>query len=78
MPRPKSHFRANGLLKPTAPLYHTSKPDLTKLMRSTEDALTGICWTDDSSIARQSPLKLYSNDGLTGATIEVTTLEGKP
>jgi Holliday junction resolvase RusA-like endonuclease len=59
MPRPKSHYRANGALKDSAPVYHTSKPDATKLMRSTEDALTGIAWRDDAQVVRQTVVKMY-------------------
>lgn len=53
MPRPKSHYRSvkkQPVLRDDAPTHHTKAPDRTKLMRSTEDALTGICWVDDSQI----------------------------
>jgi Holliday junction resolvase RusA-like endonuclease len=59
MPRPKGHFRANGTRKPAAPEYPTTKPDTTKLWRSTEDALTGIAWMDDSQVVEQYAIKLY-------------------
>jgi len=76
MPRPKSHYRSNGQLKPNAPKYHTSKPDATKLWRSTEDALSAIVWSDDSAIAYQTVIKLYANPGETvGASITVWQME---
>lgn len=51
MPRPKAHFNAKGGLHPWAVLtYPTKKPDRTKLLRSTEDALTGIVWEDDNLV----------------------------
>ncbi len=59
MPRIKGHFRSNGELKPNAPTYHTVKPDGSKLFRSTEDALTGIIWRDDSLIVHQCVTKVY-------------------
>jgi Holliday junction resolvase RusA-like endonuclease len=62
MPRPKSHFRTGkhaGILKDDAPQHHTVKPDATKLLRSTEDALTCIAWTDDARIAFQHVEKRY-------------------
>lgn len=59
MKRPKNHYRTNGQLKGWAPLYHTSMPDRTKLMRSTEDALTGIIWKDDSQVCSGSCSKIY-------------------
>lgn len=59
MPRPKNHYRVNGDLKPTAPIYHANRPDATKLLRSTEDALTGLIWRDDAQIAEQVVRKIY-------------------
>jgi len=58
-------------LKPNAPTYHTVRPDATKLWRSTEDALKGIVWTDDARVAIQHVEKVYSNNGWTGALIEI-------
>jgi Holliday junction resolvase RusA-like endonuclease len=49
MPRIKAHYTPKGALRPAAPLYHTGKPDVLKLARSTEDAMTGVVWRDDSS-----------------------------
>lgn len=63
MPRPKYHFgtgRNADRLKPFAPSYHEVNPDATKLMRSTEDALKGILWDDDSQVAIQLAKKPYS------------------
>lgn len=62
MPRPKGHYGTGKnatVLKPNAPTFHTSKPDATKLVRSTEDALTSIIWVDDSQIAIQRSEKRY-------------------
>lgn len=70
MPRPKSHYRTNGLLKPNAPTWHTKKPDTTKLVRSTEDALNGVLWVDDTLIVRQTAEKVYGDE--VGAWVEVT------
>ena len=60
--RPKSHYRTGrnaGIIKPSAPAYPTSKPDLTKLTRAIEDALTGIVWKDDAQVVRQETGKVY-------------------
>ena len=62
MPRPKSHYRTGkhaGELKEDAPIFHTNTPDATKLMRSTEDALTGILWHDDAQVVAQMAVKKY-------------------
>lgn len=62
MPRPKSHFRSNGLeLKPGSPRAHVFKPDVLKLARSTEDAMTGICYVDDAQIVKEIIEKVYSD-----------------
>ena len=73
MPRPKGHYRKDGTLKPSAPAYPTTKPDTTKLMRSTEDALKGICWRDDAQVVEQSASKMYvgPRDGIPGAEIKI-------
>lgn len=57
--RPKSHFTKTGALRKGAPEYPTTKPDATKLWRSTEDALTGIVWTDDARIVLQTQSKIF-------------------
>ncbi|MFE6362915.1 RusA family crossover junction endodeoxyribonuclease [Streptomyces sp. NPDC057806] len=61
--RPKHHFgtgRNAGRLKPSAPHFPTSKPDLDKLVRSTQDALkdAGVL-ADDSAVAHLSASKTY-------------------
>lgn len=49
--RPKGHFgtgRNAGVVKPSAPARPAVMPDLSKLARSTEDAMTGVVWRDDA------------------------------
>lgn len=69
--RPAGHWGKRGLL-PSAPAFPTSKPDLSKLVRSTEDTLTGIVWDDDSRIVAATVEKLYAEPGKEGATIEIS------
>ena len=73
LPRPKSHYgtgRNAHTLKRTAEwAHHTTKPDVLKLARSTEDALTGICWADDSQTVRLSLSKEYGYEP--GVFIEI-------
>ena len=76
MPRPKSHYgtgKKSGELKLTAPYFHTNKPDRTKLQRSTEDAMTGIIWRDDTQVVDGVTSKIY--DRTPGADIKITELE---
>lgn len=51
LPRPKGHYRANGELKPTAPFYHTGRPDADNLAKAVLDALTNAgAWADDGIV----------------------------
>lgn len=48
--RPRGHFgtgRNAGTVKPSSPSHPTVKPDVLKLARAAEDALTGVLWRDD-------------------------------
>ena len=60
-PRPKSHYNTKGILKPSAPTFHSVKPDGSKCLRSTEDALvdSGLL-QDDARIAISSHTKRYA------------------
>lgn len=52
-PRPKSHYNSKGQLKPVgiAQAYKGSKPDIDKLCRAVNDALTDAgVWRDDSLV----------------------------
>lgn len=62
MPRPKSHYRSDGVsLRPGCPRCHITRPDLTKLTRSTEDACKGILWQDDGQVVKQTIEKAFSD-----------------
>lgn len=78
MQRPAGHFHKTGpragTLKSSAPLWPTSKPDGSKLLRSTEDTLTGIVWDDDSRIVEWFLRKAYALPGQEGAHILVEGL----
>lgn len=61
--RPKGHFgtgRNAETVKPGAPFAPTVKPDLLKLARAVEDALTGIVYRDDAQIACETLQKAYT------------------
>lgn len=62
--RPKNHFgsgKNTALLKADAALFPTTRPDVTKLIRSVEDALTGLVYEDDSQIVTQVAEKRYAD-----------------
>lgn len=77
MPRPKSHFSSNGItLRPSAQTCHVIRPDCLKLARSTEDAMTGICYRDDAQIVKETLEKAYSDRP--GCWIVIREAGGKP
>lgn len=60
--RPKNHYRTGkhaGELKDDAPLWHTSRPDVSNIQKFVEDALNGVWWTDDCKIVASVAYKLY-------------------
>lgn len=62
LPRPKYHYGAGGKIKASAPGLHTKKPDVLKLARALEDALTeaGV-WIDDAQIVDEQLRKVYDS-----------------
>lgn len=60
MPRPASHLGARGLRR-SAPRVPATRPDLSKLVRALEDALTGIVWRDDAQVVEQWACKTYGD-----------------
>lgn len=76
MPRPQAHLNRHGKLRRSSPVLPVSRPDLTKLLRSTEDALTGIVYADDAAIAEQWVAKLYAHPNeKPGARITVSSIK---
>lgn len=76
MARPGSHWgkgKHAGRLKPSAPLYPIGKPDSSKLLRATEDSLTGIVWDDDSRVSLHHVDRLYALPGREGATVVIAS-----
>ena len=77
MPRPKGHYgtgRNADRLKPSAPMYPTTKPDATKLFRGVEDALRGVVFRDDGQVVEQHVSKRYGEPAR--AEISVVKVEG--
>jgi Holliday junction resolvase RusA-like endonuclease len=63
LPRPKSHFLSKSViqLRAGAPMFPITRPDVGKLARSTQDALTGIVWRDDAQVVKETHEKVYSD-----------------
>lgn len=75
--RPKSHYRTGRnahLLKDTAPTWKMTSPDLSKLIRSTEDAITeASVWDDDRQVAALVATDQWGD--WSGVTITIESLE---
>lgn len=72
--RPKAHFgtgKKEGILKDTAPNYHTSKPDADNICKFIMDSLNAIYWKDDSYICELAAHKLYDINPRTEIIITV-------
>ena len=62
--RPAGHFgtgRNAGVVRPAAPRFPAVRPDVTKLVRAVEDALTGLVWRDDAQVVIQTVHKRYGH-----------------
>jgi crossover junction endodeoxyribonuclease RusA len=60
LPRPKGHLKKNGDLRPSAPPCHITRPDLDKMVRAVQDALTGVLYRDDNQVIRIEARKMYA------------------
>lgn len=75
MPRPKAHYKKDGTLRPSAPIFCITKPDTTKMVRAIEDALTHVLWNDDNLVVSQDPMKLYELPGYpVGVKVYITEI----
>lgn len=71
--RPKGHYRSgknSHLLRDSCPTMPCSKPDVLKLARGVEDAITGIIWEDDAQIVSERLFKRYGDRP--GVKIEIS------
>jgi Holliday junction resolvase RusA-like endonuclease len=61
LPRPKSHYRNNGTLKDSSPVYmNVNKPDIDNLAKAVLDALTNIrAWLDDDQVCELTIRKYW-------------------
>jgi Holliday junction resolvase RusA-like endonuclease len=73
--RPKSHYgtgRNADRLKPDAPDYPDLRPDVLKLARAVEDALTQVLWHDDAQIVHEELRKEWGPRA--GVEVAVATM----
>ena len=66
LPRPASHYGSGknaAVVKGSSPRHPDKKPDVLKLARCVEDALTGVLWVDDAQITSEQLTKRYCEFG---------------
>jgi Holliday junction resolvase RusA-like endonuclease len=71
--RPQAHFgtgRNSGRLKPSAPNYCRTRPDVDKLLRAVGDAITGIVCRDDAQIVVAHAEKHYGEPACAHVVVE--------
>ena len=75
--RPSSHYGKKNTVLPSAPQHCTSarNGDIEKLIRSTNDALTGVLFDDDRQVVTVTATKRYCTENeQPGAVITLTAL----
>lgn len=82
LPRSKAHYgtgRNSGKLKPGAPTFVATTPDLDKLVRAVQDGVTDAgMWKDDSLVVSLHADKLYAEQpGVLIGVHTMKSLEGK-
>lgn len=79
--RPQHHFgtgRNAGKLKPDAARYPIVRPDVLKVARVAEDALTGVVYADDAQIVEERLLKLYGEPARLEVEVYVLDPQARP
>lgn len=59
--RPKAHYRKSGELRPDAPVWYASAPDVDNCYKYVADALNGVFWRDDRQIAVGMVYAIYGS-----------------
>lgn len=79
LPRPASHYRRDGSLKPSAPAWPAVKPDVDKLERAVFDAITAAgVWADDSRAVVVHKSKRYAElPHQAGVSVLVSVMPGE-
>ena len=69
--RPKGHYGARGL-RPSAPRWPTTRPDIDKLDRAILDALTNVIYRDDCQVVELHTNLRYLDDATVAPETIVT------
>lgn len=71
--RPKTHAK---LIAP--PRWVTKKPDSSNVLKAVEDALNGVAYADDSTVAHSEIKRLWCDDGRPRVVVSIGRLEVAP
>ena len=75
IPRPKGHWTKNGTLTKSAPILHTTKPDVDNLAKSTLDALENVgAFPGDAAVTGLMIHKRYAS-AMTQAGCAITIIQ---
>lgn len=78
-PRPLSHYgrgKFGDKVRSSAPAQKITKPDVSKLLRAIEDAMTGVVYRDDAQIVSATTEKQYGVAGGCVIAVELWELMG--
>jgi crossover junction endodeoxyribonuclease RusA len=73
--RPAAHFgtgRNAGVLKDSAPGWHSQVPDRDKLLRAIGDAMTKVVYRDDARICDGRACKIFTGPGYPQPGVKIT------
>ena len=74
--RPKSHFKKNGSLKPSAPKFVLKKPDVDNCLKFILDSLQPAVVVDDKFVVNATVVKIWCDKKADEKTdIELTVVE---
>ena len=78
--RPKNHYNSKGLLKPKAPKYKITRPDLDNLTKPILDALNKTVFNDDNQIFLiENISKVFGTENKIELTLtEISEMTGEP
>lgn len=62
--RPVSQVKANGTPRASAPVFHSSKPDIDNAIKFYFDCMNGIVFTDDKLVIYVSATKKWAESGM--------------
>ena len=79
--RPKNHYgtgKNKNKLKSSAPVNHTTRPDIDNLRKFVMDAMNKVFWRDDSIICEGHTRKMFSGTPRTEIAVKLVAQKKSP